>query len=134
MFRITKPFYPAYPVYPVRISLLEPDLQPSIAAVADRFGEKVFFLLQGHVDDTAFGRIEHAESKWPAAFADLIGGKTRHGVELSFSRLSKPIGIDDKAVFAVDLTAEGLKEDHFERVKQFAILGQCKMGVAAAKV
>ena len=109
MFRITKPFYPAYPVYPVRISLLEPDLQPSIAAVADRFGEKVFFLLQGHVDDTAFGRVEDAESKWPAAFTNLIRGKSRHGVKLGLSRLSKPVGINDKSVFAVDLTPKGLK-------------------------
>lgn len=107
-------------------------MQPSIAAVADRFGEKVFFLLQGHVDDTAFGRVEDAESKWPAAFTNLIRGKSRHGVKLGLSRLSKPVGINDKAMFAVDLAAVCLEKDHFKRVKQFAILSQCKMGVFAA--
>ena len=109
MFRIIKSLYPAYPANPVRIFLLEADLQSTIPPVADGFGEKVFFFLQGHVDDAAFGRVEDAKGERTAALADLISGKACHGVQLGLSRLPKSVGIDDKAVFAVDLTPKGLK-------------------------
>ena len=64
----------------------------------------------------------------------LIGGKPSHRVQLSFPRLAKSICVDDKAVFTIEFAAKCLKQQYFERVEQFTVLGQRYMRIFATKV
>ena len=58
-----------------------PNLQPPFAALADGFGEKVFFLLQCCVDNATFSRVKNAKSERAAVLPDLIGGKSCHRLQ-----------------------------------------------------
>ena len=69
--------------------LLQSDLKPSVAAIADRFREKIFFFLQRHVDNAPLGRIENAKCERAAIFSNLFGSKSSHGVKLSLSGLQQ---------------------------------------------
>lgn len=112
--------------------LLQTDLQTPVAAVADRFGEEVGFLLESHMDDAPLSRIEYAERKRPAILADLVSGKSCHRVQLGLAGLTKSVSVHDKAVFAVKFAAKCLEKQHLERIKQFAVFGQRVMGIFAA--
>ena len=55
-------------------------------------------------------------------------------MKFRFPRLPKTLGVDDKTVLAVELAAKGLKKQNLERIKQLAILGQCKMRILATQI
>jgi hypothetical protein len=114
--------------------LLQADLQASVAAVADGFGDEVVLLLEAEVNDAAFGRIENAKGEGAAVLADLIGGKPGHSVQLGFAVLSKAVGVDHKSLGAFNLAAIDLKEDHLKCVEQLAVFGESKMHVVAGEI
>jgi hypothetical protein len=114
--------------------LLEADLKPAFAAIADGFGYEVLFLLQSDVDGAAFGRIEHAECKRATILSHLISSEAGHRVQLGFAGLPETLGVYSKAMFAFQFAAENLKKHYLKCIEQLAILCQGEMRIRAAKV
>ena len=114
--------------------LFEANLQPPLVAFTDRFGCQVFLALKGEMNNSALGRIKFAESKRAAIFAHVIGSEMHHSPKLSFTSLPKTIGINDETVFAVELAAHDLEQQHFESIEHLAILGKSKVSIVAAQI
>lgn len=86
------------------------------------------------MDYPALGRVQHTKCEWYSVLANMPGGKFCHSVQLSFSRLAKAVGVDDESVLTIQAPTHDLKQQHFECVKQLAILGQGKVRIVTTQV
>jgi len=126
--------FPLFHLFTFEPKLFEPNLQSSFASVTDRFGFKVLFGLQRQVNNAALGRVELSESERPSIFADIVGGKMRHRMQLGLARLPETLGIDNKPMLAVQFTSENLEQQNLECIEHLTIFGQRKMSITTAQI
>src|SRR5690606_25438682 len=86
------------------------------------------------MDDTALGRIEHAEGKWAAAFANLLGGEACHRLQFGFASLPETVSITDEPMLAFEAPAMDLEKDGLESVKHLAVFHKREANIAAAEI
>ena len=123
-----------YHFFTFELFLFQSNLQPTVAAVSDRFGYEIFFLLQCKVDDSPFGRIQNAKRERQGIFTDMVAGEPGHRVQLGFARLAEPFGITDEPVLAIQLATEDLEQKNLERIEHFCVFGQRHSRIVARKI
>jgi len=86
------------------------------------------------MNDAPLTRIHRAEEKRQAGRADSVGGVARHGSEFSLAHRAEAVNVADKALTFREAAREGLIDEVFDRVEQFAALASQKQRVLAAYV
>src|SRR5579885_2303958 len=74
------------------------------------------------MNDAPLTRIHRAEEKRQAGRADSVGGVARHGSEFSLAHRAEAVNVADKALTFREAAREGLIDEVFDRVEQFAAL------------
>jgi hypothetical protein len=109
-------------------------LQASLATFADGFRNKIFFLLERHVNYATLGRIENTERKRNSILTNMSGREFRHRVKLSSTGLAKTVRINYESMLSIQRAAHRLEEQYLERVEQLAVLSVREMRISAAQI
>lgn len=116
------------------IGLFQYNSKPPVPTISDGLCDQVFFGLNSQMNHAAFSRIQHAEGKRRAVFTHLIAGETGHCLKFGFSGSPVTVGVNYKAVIAVELAAVDLKQKCLERIEHFAVFGQGKMSILTFQI